>query len=224
MPGAHERRVELLHDLGDARVLRADDHAVGLHEVLDGGALLHELRVAHHIERMIGRGVDHLRHLLRGADRDGRLVDDDAIAVHRAADLRGGVEDVAHVRRTVLARRSSHGDEHDQAVADRVGDVGREVEPALVQVAAHELVEPGLVDRDLPVLQEPDLLRVEVGADDVVACFRETSAHDEADITGPDDRDLHGGGSGVGAGFSRSRGTRATQAIDPVFRLSTRQS
>ena len=49
--GAGERRVELLHQLGRARILGADDDAVGLHEVVDGRALLQELGVADDAER-----------------------------------------------------------------------------------------------------------------------------------------------------------------------------
>ena len=42
--GAREGRVELLHDLGAARVVGADDHAIGPQEIVDRRALLEELR------------------------------------------------------------------------------------------------------------------------------------------------------------------------------------
>ena len=52
--GPRERPVELLHQGARPVVVRvdADDHAVGLHEVLDRGALLQELGVADHAERL----------------------------------------------------------------------------------------------------------------------------------------------------------------------------
>ena len=50
--GARERRVQLLHQLGRARILGADDDAVGLHEVFDRGALLQELGIADDAERL----------------------------------------------------------------------------------------------------------------------------------------------------------------------------
>ena len=50
--GPRERPVQLRHDLGAARVVGANHHAVGLQEVLDGRALLQELRIAHDAERV----------------------------------------------------------------------------------------------------------------------------------------------------------------------------
>ncbi len=49
--GAGERRVELAHHLGAARIVGADDDAIGPQEVVDGGALLEELGVADDAER-----------------------------------------------------------------------------------------------------------------------------------------------------------------------------
>ena len=64
-PGARERRVQFSHQLRGPVVLGADDDAVGPHEVLDGRALLEELRVAHDAERVRRLAPDHLAHLLR---------------------------------------------------------------------------------------------------------------------------------------------------------------
>ena len=52
---AHERRVELAHQRARALVVGADDDAVGLHEVLDRGAFLQELRVGDDRERISPR-------------------------------------------------------------------------------------------------------------------------------------------------------------------------
>ena len=54
-----------------------------------------------------------------------------------------------------------------------------------------EIVEAGLVDRDLAAAQRGDPLGVDVDAGDVVAEVREPSAGDEADVAGADDGDLH---------------------------------
>jgi len=45
-----------------------------------------------------------------------------------------------------------------------------------VDVAAQQLLEAGLVDRDLASIQTGDLVRIDVQADDVVAALRETGA------------------------------------------------
>jgi hypothetical protein len=84
--------VERLQQLGGARVVGADDDAVGLHEVLDRRALLEELRVGDHVEldrapRVFKRPRNLRLHLVGGADRHRRLVDDDAVLGHVLADV-----------------------------------------------------------------------------------------------------------------------------------------
>ena len=58
-------------------------------------------------------------------------------------------------------------------------------------VAADQLFEARLVDRNPAALQRPDLGRVLVDADDVVAVLGEARARDQSDIPGSDDRDFH---------------------------------
>ena len=71
-------------------------------------------------------------------------------------------------------------------------DVGGEVQPAGRHVAPHHLLQAGLVDRDAAVFQHPDLGRVHVQAEDVVAHFGQACAADQAHVTGADDCDFHG--------------------------------
>ena len=69
--------------------------------------------------------------------------------------------------------------------------VGGEREAALLLVPAHHRLEPGLVDRDLVLLQPRDLLRVLVHADDVVAGLRQAGAGHQADVAASDHRHVH---------------------------------
>ena len=71
------------------------------------------------------------------------------------------------------------------------GQVGGEGQPLLGAVAAHQLLEPGLVDRDPAALQRADLGRVLVDADDVVPVFGEAGARHQPDVPRSDDRDFH---------------------------------
>jgi hypothetical protein len=135
--------------------------------------------------------ADRLRHRRRGADRHRALVDDDAVAVHGAADLPRRRQDVLDVGRAVLAWRRADGDELDAAVPRRLGGVGREAQPPGGGIADDELRETGLVDRDPALAESRDLLRVDVEADDVVAEVGEARAGDQADVAGADDADLH---------------------------------
>ena len=51
--GPGERRVELGHQLGALGILGANDDAIRLQKVVDGGALFQELRVTHHAEGVV---------------------------------------------------------------------------------------------------------------------------------------------------------------------------
>ena len=92
------------HDFGRARVLDADDDAIGLQEVLDRRALLQELRIAHDAERMRRLAPNDVAHECARADGHRALVDDDLVAVHRPGDLARDAEDVLEVGGPVLSR------------------------------------------------------------------------------------------------------------------------
>ena len=90
-----QRPVDFLHHLARARVLDADDDAVGALEILDRRAFAQEFRIGDDGE--IGVRIDladDALDLVAGADRHGGFVDDDREAVERAGDrLGGGVDD-----------------------------------------------------------------------------------------------------------------------------------
>ena len=86
------------------------------------------------------------------------------------------------IGRAVLVGRRADGDELEQAVVDALLNVGRELEPACLDVAFHVVLEAGLVDRDLAVVEPRDLVFVDVDADDVVAHLRHAGTGDQADI------------------------------------------
>jgi hypothetical protein len=114
--------IELAHHRLGALVLGADDHAVGTLEVLDGGAFAQELGVGDHGELGVGAAaLDDRLDLVAGADRHGRLGDDDGEAVDQAGDLLGRGVDIGQVGVAVAATgRGAHGDEHRVGVLDRL--------------------------------------------------------------------------------------------------------
>jgi hypothetical protein len=102
-------------------------------------------------------------------------------------------EHVLQIGGAILAGRRPDGDEHDLARLDGGPDVGAEPQPPLLLVADHQRLEPRLEDRQPVLLQALDLPGVHIGARHGVAGLRETGAHDEADVTGPHDGDVHDG-------------------------------
>jgi hypothetical protein len=188
---AGERGVQLAHDLLGRVVVHADDHAVGLHEILDRRPFLEELGIGTDGERDLGLGFDGRPDLFRGADGHGRLGDDDLGLVHVLADLARHAEHVLEIRGAVLARRGADRDEHDPRAADGGRDVGREGQAALGLVALDHRLETRLVDRDLVALEPGDLLRVLVHADDVVARLRQAGSGHQPHISASNHSHVH---------------------------------
>ena len=84
-----------------------------------------------------------------GPDRDGALVDDDLVAVHRLAMSRATAEHVLQIGRAVLAGRRADRDEDDLRVSGRRPiERGGERQPFFRAVAPDHLLEAGLVDRE----------------------------------------------------------------------------
>ena len=188
--GAHDVGVDAAVEGFDRRAVlvpeAADDDAVRIEEVLDGGALAQELRIGDVGDAGDAHGVEVGHDPLAGAHRHGALHDQEALTSARC-DLPHGV---LHARKVGVAggrRWRVHGDEEEVAALEQDVVGRREREP--VGVVADELLQTGLVDRDLTPFQPADLLLVEVHAHDVVAQVGETDGRDEADIAGTDDPD-----------------------------------
>jgi acyl carrier protein len=188
---ALEGRVERAHQQDGLVVVGAHDDAVGLHEVLDRRAFLQEFGVGDHA---VGRGRaslaqlvgDRLADPVGGADGHGALVDHHLVVGHAAADVAGGGQHVLHVGRAVLVGGRAHGDELHGAVLHRAVDVGGELQPAGGDVALHHGLQAGFVDGDAAAFQDPDLFRVHVQAEHMVADFRQAGAAHEAHVPGSD--------------------------------------
>ena len=206
--GPDERRIELGHHVRRLGRIHTDDDSVRLHEVFDRGALLQELGVRADVK--CGRRVlgDFRADPFRGPDRNGALGDDQLGAIHVLADGARHVQHVLQVRRAVLSRRRSHGNENDIRALDRAAEVGRELQAAVALVPHDERLEPGLVDRQPVLAQAVDLGLVDVDAQDIIARFGEARPCHETDVPRAEHRDLHGS--------SRCRRTAAR-----AFRVST---
>ena len=92
------------HSCG-AFVVGADDDAVGMEEVGDGGSLAQELGVGDDVEEMAGDAValHGAADPLVGVDGDGAFFDDDLVAGEGACDLAGDGFDVGEVGVAALA-------------------------------------------------------------------------------------------------------------------------
>ena len=188
-----QRAIDVAHHLAAALVGGADDDTVGELEIADRRALAQELGVGGNddVGLWIGLANDALD-LIAGADRNGRLGHHDGEAGQRLRDLfRGGI-DIGEIGMTVAAaRRRADRDEDSIGIRDRLGQIGGELQPLGLHVGRDQLVEPGLVDRDLAAMKSRDLLLVLVDADDVVTEIRKAGSGHQSHIARADHRNAH---------------------------------
>ena len=191
IPGAHERRVQLFDDVGRFGGIHADDHAVRLHEIVDGRPLFQELGVRAHVEWRAGPLRDLGADPLRRSDRDGALRDDHFGLVHVVADRARHLEHVLQIGRAVLVGWRANRNEDDFGALHGVRHVRREDQAAVPLIPHDHGFESRLVDRQLILLERRNLGGIDVGANHFVASLREARTHDEPDVPRADDGYLH---------------------------------
>ena len=119
------------------------------------------------------------------------LIDDRFGRAKIRGDLAANLPDTAQVGAAVVALRRADGDEDDLGLGDPVGQVRREPQPAVAQVAMHELAQPGLIDRNSSLRQPFDLTLDLVDAYDVVSALCQAGSLHQSNISRSDDCDLH---------------------------------
>ena len=188
-----ERAIQLAHHFAGALAIGADHNAVGDLEVLDGGAFAQEFRIGDHSKVSIRIGLtDDLLNLVARADRNSRLGHDDGEAVHQFGDFLGGGIDIGKVGMAVAApRRCPHRDEDRVGIGNRVLCLRREAEAAGLDILRDEIVQAGLIDRDLTLFQPVDLGGVLVDAGHDMPEVGKTRPAYQAHIACPDHRYAH---------------------------------
>jgi hypothetical protein len=188
-----KRPVKLGHHVLCAWIVGADDDAVRVFEVLDGGAFAQELGVRDHGEIGVGaRFLDDALHLIAGADRHGGLGDDDGEAGQGRSNLARGRVHVREVCMTIAAaRRRADRDEYRVRLDHRVLEVRGEGQPAFARVGRDHVVEARLINRNLVAAQRRDLGGIAIDAGDVMTKVCKARARDQPDVTRPDHCNPH---------------------------------
>ena len=187
--------------------LRADDDAVGPHEVVDRRAFLQELGIGrdregvHAMRQAAGlqRIGDGLPHALAGAHRHGGLGHHQREALQVAPQALGRRQHLAHVGAAVLGLRRADGDELHLRMGHGLCAVGGEAQAAVVAVALDDVVQARFVDRHLAAVEHGDAPGVQIQAEHVVAHVGQAGRRDQADIAGAHHGDVHRAISGCRA-------------------------
>jgi hypothetical protein len=113
--------------------------------------------------------------LVAGADRDGRLDDDDGEVLDDAGNVAGRVVHEAHVGRADLGERwRSDSDENRLRSAPGRLEAGREREPPRGLVGQYQFAQARLIDRHAAFAQIRHFALVDLDADHLVAEIGQT--------------------------------------------------
>ena len=167
----------------------AADDAVGLHEVVDGGAFFEELGVGRDVEVEVGTArvegsPQGSAHLLSGTHGHRALGNDHEVVGHGAANAVGHRQHVLQVGTAVFARRRAHRDERGFGTLNRLCEVRRKVQSACRDVARDDGVQARFVDRQNALVEVGDFSFVDVHTGDVHADVAQAGSGDEADVAG----------------------------------------
>ncbi len=192
IPSAGERAIDLTHDLGSALVFDADDDAVGIKEVGDGGAFAQKFGIGGDVEgiRIGAIAQDDGADPLVGVNRNGTFFDDDFIAVDCAGDFTRDRFDVGHIGVAAFGGRSANGDEDGFAGAGGRLQVGGKFD-ALAAMAGQQLGQKLFVDRHVAGLQRLEPLLVDIDQHDLVPQIGKTGSRDKSNVSRTDDCDAH---------------------------------
>lgn len=178
-----EGKIDLAEEVAGALGVGADDDAIGIEEVGDGGAFAKELGVGDDLELVFSAAVeqDDATDPFVGVHGNGAFFDDDFEAVESAGDLAGDGLDVGEIGFSGGGGGSADGDEDGGGGGDGGVEVSGEGE-AGGGVFAQEFGEELFVDGAVAVAQELELALVVIDQDDLMAEFGERSGGDEADV------------------------------------------
>lgn len=167
---AVERLVELAHQLAGGLVGGTHHDAIRPQAILDGGALFQKFGVGDHIEGkrlipLLQDGVDPGGHLVGGAHRHGRLVDDDDGPIAILGDGLGHRQHVAQIGGTIFPRWRAYRQKLHITVFDGQHGVRGEYQGAALDVALQQGFETGFIDGRLAIHQGCHLLFIDIDTD-----------------------------------------------------------
>src|SRR5260370_29581897 len=183
--GSHERLINLLHQGQRAIAIRSDNDSIWIHQVGDSASFPEKFRIADHIKinACLVISSDSFGHLFPGFDRNGALVDDDAIFLEYVGDLACNSFDVGEVNAAVWLRWSGACNENNLGMLNAIFHAVRESHPARGNVALNDFLQSAFVHRYMPDPQGVDLSLVVVHADNTMADIGQAGTSHQTDIS-----------------------------------------
>src|ERR1044072_3257269 len=174
----HERFIDFFHQIGRMFAFRADDDAVGMHQIVNGAAFAQKLRITDDIK--LGAvaivTLDRFGHFLPGLYRHRTLIDDNSIIGQNTGNFARDFFDEAQVYASIGVRGGGHRDENNLGIIDSFLDAFGKAESWRVAVAMNQFFQSGFVDRYTPRTQHFDFTCIIIDADNVVADVGKTGA------------------------------------------------
>ena len=187
------------HAIGGAAIAGADDGERRMLEVADGAAFAQELGVDGDVNRVAAaaaaRRFEPRREHRREHSRQQRAPDRDDVvgrpSGERAADAIDDALEIYGFEASVAATRRADADHGQVSGFQRLAGIVGHPQTAGLDDAAQEVVQLRLGDRRAPTPDQPQLVRVDVDADDLVPGRGQAGRRHRSDIPEPEDRNSH---------------------------------
>ena len=156
--------------------LHTDHHTIGRHEILDGVALLEELRIRGHIEldvntTLLQLVLDGLAHLSGSTHRHRRLGDYHHILFEVLANGLRHLQHIFQICTAVFVGRCAYSREDNFDIIQHRSQVGGELQSSGCNILLHQFVEAWLINRNDTFLQTLDFLGVDINTNHIGTCI-----------------------------------------------------
>ncbi len=184
------RAVDFAEFGGGGRILDADNNAIRMEKIGDGGAFAKEFGIGGDAEfhvAVFGIGGQGAAEFEAGARGDGAFFDDELGRFGFSSDLASHVVDGGKIGFAGIFRRSAHADEDGVSGANSFAGVSGIGNFSGFVGGGENLVEMMLVYRNAAGIELGDALAVDVRANDIVSGLGKASSGDETNVPTTDD-------------------------------------
>ncbi len=191
-----KRIVDFPQHISCAIAVSPHDNTIRLHEVGYRSAFFQKLGVGRHIKfQLQATAIQFCTYrrfyLVSSADRYGRFVDHNLVAVHVLTDRAGDSRDILQIGGAIFVRGGAHRDKLDISVLDRHLGIGRELEATGIDVMGNDGFQPRFINRNDTAGQFLDFYRVNIHAQHIVPYICQTGACNQPYVPGSKNGDLH---------------------------------
>ena len=173
--------------------LRSNHDAIRMHQIGNRTAFTQKLRITNNIELCAVAivSLDRFSHFFACLYRHRALVDNYPIVSHYPRDFPRDFLEKTKIDIAIWLLGSGNGDKNDLRVVHAFLDAAGETQSLGGDIAMNYFFKAGLIYRHVAALQQFDLLRVVIDANDVMADIGEARTGHKTNVTRTDNCKIH---------------------------------